>query len=936
MVRITQSMQIARTLLDQNLNMERMNEYSNNMSSRTTLHRPSDDPIKVARAMRLITELKVNETYKYDLQSAESWTSKTDVSLNTLSDILKRIRELSVQAASGEKTDEDKRKIQSEIKELKESAIQIGNDDYMGRYQFSGHKTNTKFLTKDGKYNKELNLAGLKYEKISYNIGVGQKTDINITGVEVFGNENFTTKTRAIDSLPFSDEPSSTMGAKMSIRLQKYARPQSSYKTTPKNTSQEAADEQRKKYEIEEKYEKTTTLTQKEGNEIVIDNVSFYGEYKKDDINSVIEALNKSLRAQIDEKFKADKAKAEELKQSAQFVNDDGKIAFVTDGDYAGKISPEKLDLKELKLDNQQKSNPTVNQNTQIQIANNIDYSKPKTKVFFNFDLKLKQYKKDNNGDIDTANIEKIINLDDIKLAKEYTKGNYTDKEIAEFIARDLQTQINGKLLQQNIPNDYVKVVVENNQPVIIVNREYGAKVENKQTINQIQGNIADKTYTPNADPKNNKSQDTQLGINLAGNQAGQDPFINLSFNLKLTQFEKNSQASGDVLISDPDRAGTVPNTGTPGHLNLAKEKQVVDLGDISITKVYSGKNSDGSNRTNEEILRDIAADLQTQINSKLATSKSNIDSTQVRVEVKNGMINLSIDGNLKTEIKNNTQNIAPNTFDNTEKIPTKDTKSNINIPIPALNPNGDTNVYMDLNIDIRHYAKNSKGNPDTNVKLDPIKVDEIHLNKSYPRQKSDGTNYTDLEIKKQIFEDAKKQIEDKLAQLNPPLDKKAINISMVGDNIQISVYPDIEVTISSDTEKPNSITKDVNFIPSQNSDIEPTREVMPFFEMMDRLSRFMEEGDSKGISRMLDIIDSHAKNNQKNQGIGGARTNMYKVMLERTEDIKLNYNKVLSETRDTDYNEMSMKMMIAQYVYRASLSVTAKIIQPSLVDFLR
>ena len=148
MVRITQSMQIARTLLDQNLNMERMNEYSNNMSSRTTLHRPSDDPIKVARAMRLITELKVNETYKNDLQSAESWTSKTDVSLNTLSDILKRIRELSVQAASGEKTDEDKRKIQSEIKELKESAIQIGNDDYMGRYQFSGHKTKYKISDK--------------------------------------------------------------------------------------------------------------------------------------------------------------------------------------------------------------------------------------------------------------------------------------------------------------------------------------------------------------------------------------------------------------------------------------------------------------------------------------------------------------------------------------------------------------------------------------------------------------------------------------------------------------------------------------------------------------------------------------------------------------------------------------------------------------------
>ena len=84
MIRITQSMQIARTLLYQNLNLQRMNDYSNDMSSRTNLHRPSDDPLRVARTMRLTTELRVNETYKQDLQAAQSWTSKKYVTLNTL------------------------------------------------------------------------------------------------------------------------------------------------------------------------------------------------------------------------------------------------------------------------------------------------------------------------------------------------------------------------------------------------------------------------------------------------------------------------------------------------------------------------------------------------------------------------------------------------------------------------------------------------------------------------------------------------------------------------------------------------------------------------------------------------------------------------------------------------------------------------------------
>ena len=86
----------------------------------------------------------------------------------------------------------------------------------------------------------------------------------------------------------------------------------------------------------------------------------------------------------------------------------------------------------------------------------------------------------------------------------------------------------------------------------------------------------------------------------------------------------------------------------------------------------------------------------------------------------------------------------------------------------------------------------------------------------------------------------------------------------------------------------------------------------------------------------MLDVVDMHAKNNQQNQGLGGARTRMYEIMLSRTEDIKLNYTDLLSKNRDTNYSEMVMKMNIAKNVYRASLAVTAKIIQPSLVDFLR
>lgn len=946
MVRITQSMQIARTLRDQNINLSRMSEYSKNMSDGTTLHRPSDDPIRVSRTMRLMTELNVNETYKSDLDAASSWVSKTGESLKTLSSILLRTRELTNQAATGTLTAEDKQKIGSELRQLKNSAINIGNDDYMGRYQFSGFKTDVKFLNEDGTYNTKLNLAGLNYEKINYNIGVGQKTDINISGVQVFGNEYFSTKTRAIDALPFSDDAESIMGANMTIKLQKYKQPEKFYQTNPAHTSADASTEEKRNNEVESIYEKTTKLDTKDGAEITLDNIEFYGKYKKDDINSVIEDLNKSLRAKIDEKCGPDLQKAKELKQAVQFVNDDGKISLVTDRDYAGKIDSNNINLAEIKTNTPQTSTPTVNNNHEIQTINPVTYQNGLTpadpvKSYFNFDMELVSYKKDANGDVTTVP-DKTFNLKNIMSVNSYSRDQFpTDESIQAMIKADLQTKVNEKLLQNSLPPDTVKVVIDNGQPKLIVNREYKATVSNTPTnVYNANTNLANQNYTPASDnPTLNPKRQIDAGVNLATRTDNKDVVLSMSFDMDVTIPQRYSLSQGDILVANP---GTPPVTGAtpPGKEGFLKMPIVANsthaLKGIAITKTYSGKNVDGTDKSNDDLLKEIAKDLQTQIDQKAAYSNPPLTQSKINVVAENGAIKMVVDGNLKYEIKNVENNIAPNAFDTTPKTPVRDTKSDLSLPMPSINPAGDTNVYMDINLDISPYKKDEKGNPITTQKDSTINADNITLNKTYPRKKADGTPYTDAEIKDMIFADVKSKIEEKLGQINPPLDKKAININMVGNDIKISVYPDMEVKLSSNTDKPESLTKATTFIPKQTAELQPQREMMPFFEMMDRLVQFMEEGNSKGLSRMLDVVDYHAKNNQKNQGIGGGKSKMYDIMISRTQDVKLNYKELLSHTRDTDYSEMAAKMSVAQNVYRASLAVTAKLIQPSLVDFLR
>ncbi|MGB8956084.1 MAG: flagellar hook-associated protein FlgL [Tumebacillaceae bacterium] len=67
-----------------------------------------------------------------------------------------------------------------------------------------------------------------------------------------------------------------------------------------------------------------------------------------------------------------------------------------------------------------------------------------------------------------------------------------------------------------------------------------------------------------------------------------------------------------------------------------------------------------------------------------------------------------------------------------------------------------------------------------------------------------------------------------------------------------------------------------------------------------------------------------------------GARANRVELLSNRLKDFDLNLNELLSKTEDADIPETIMNMQMAENVQRASLSTGSRIIQPTLVDFLR
>lgn len=67
-----------------------------------------------------------------------------------------------------------------------------------------------------------------------------------------------------------------------------------------------------------------------------------------------------------------------------------------------------------------------------------------------------------------------------------------------------------------------------------------------------------------------------------------------------------------------------------------------------------------------------------------------------------------------------------------------------------------------------------------------------------------------------------------------------------------------------------------------------------------------------------------------------GARVNRLEMTSNRMKDQEINYTKLQAEVESADPAEVIMQLKTQENVYRSALSVGARIIQPTLMDFLR
>ncbi len=152
-MRVADKMQYNQVQKNLNQNRAQMSELQNQAATQKRVNKPSDDPLASARVLSARTEERGNAQFIKNINQAKSFLEFSEQSLAELNEILVRAKELAIaQSNDAAGNEESRRVVASEIEQIYNQAIQIGNRKLGERYIFGGYRTQTMPFNLFGEY----------------------------------------------------------------------------------------------------------------------------------------------------------------------------------------------------------------------------------------------------------------------------------------------------------------------------------------------------------------------------------------------------------------------------------------------------------------------------------------------------------------------------------------------------------------------------------------------------------------------------------------------------------------------------------------------------------------------------------------------------------------------------------------------------------------
>ncbi len=217
-MRVTNMMMMKSMNYNLKKNLSNMNDMYTQMSTGKEFQTTSQNPVSASKSVLYTSYLTEIEQYKSNADDASARLSITETSIGNIQELLEQSRELTVNAANDTLSDDDLLVVLSEIEELSDQLLEIGNSTYAGESIFAGYNIaelpleinsdniltyNGSALSLTGPYNDSMSDADilLLYDTYSadqiisedsnqnmfYNVGSNSVIDVNVEGQELFG-----------------------------------------------------------------------------------------------------------------------------------------------------------------------------------------------------------------------------------------------------------------------------------------------------------------------------------------------------------------------------------------------------------------------------------------------------------------------------------------------------------------------------------------------------------------------------------------------------------------------------------------------------------------------------------------------------------------------------------------------------------------------------
>ncbi|WP_313800885.1 flagellar hook-associated protein FlgL [Cytobacillus sp.] len=183
-MRVTQSMLTNNMLRSLTNSYHKLGKYQEQLSSQKKISRPSDDPVVVFKGITYRTSVNDVSQYQKNMSEVNVWLENTEDALEKAGSSIHRLSELITQANTGTVTDDDRKKIDDEIEEIKKQLVSVANTKISGKYIFNG----TDIYNAPVKYDGTTITTNYNNEAVNIEVSAGIQLQVNYLGSNVFGD----------------------------------------------------------------------------------------------------------------------------------------------------------------------------------------------------------------------------------------------------------------------------------------------------------------------------------------------------------------------------------------------------------------------------------------------------------------------------------------------------------------------------------------------------------------------------------------------------------------------------------------------------------------------------------------------------------------------------------------------------------------------------